>query len=339
MSSLADTSVDSRDPEVRFPESDEHRRVLTFRQLRRLVGDDVYFGEPDDLLNENGQLRDDVDQLVAASRDSDLRLDLLSRQARFHVERAMDGLPRKTRRLAKVHQASFERFDAQLRSRACGAAARAAFAALPAILHELCPATDLYDLATTYHCGPDGERHALPLQVVLHSATESPTMMLCAMVMLRPGLEHVVSLLDPLGADDGAVDVLLGELCHLLPTSDDDVPALLRSLTSRTRRHTRPHTQRSSVGVTSSPLDDALEVPAPSADPAEIVGDLLLRLLEAGVLSDAEAELLVRTHVLGENLKDIADEVGVPYKTLQGQRWRCEQRCAGFLTREGRAHE
>ena len=339
MSSLADSSLDSRDPAVGSTESDQHQRMLTFRQLRRLVGDDVYFGEPDDLLNENGQLRDDVDELVAASHDSDLRLDLLSRRARFHVERAMDGLPRKTRRLAKVHQASFERFDAQLRSRARGAAARAAFAALPAILHELCPATDLYDLATTYHCGPDGERHALPLQVVLHSATESPTMMLCAVVMLRPGLEHVVSLLDPLGADEGAVDVLLGELCHLLPTNDDDVPALLRSLTSRTRRHTRPHTQRSSVGVTSSPLDDALEVPAPSADPAEIVGDLLVRLLAAGVLSDAEAELLVRTHVLGESLRDIADEMGVPYKTLQGQRWRCEQRCAGFLTREGRAHD
>ena len=85
MSSLADTSVDSRDPAVGSTESDEHRRVLTFRQLRRLVGDDVYFGEPDDLLDEKGQLRDDVDQLVAASHDSDLRLDLLSRRARFHV--------------------------------------------------------------------------------------------------------------------------------------------------------------------------------------------------------------------------------------------------------------
>jgi hypothetical protein len=55
--------------------------------------------------------------------------------------------------------------------------------------------------------------------------------------------------------------------------------------------------------------------------------------MKGGVVSEAEAELLLRTHIYRESLHELADSLKLPYKTLQSQRRRIEQRCAGALSR------
>lgn len=256
---------------------------------------------------------------------------MFTAKERREIERQIDGRPRRVKRLHSVHSGPLDLVDRELEIVAATSAGRRAFDGFRFDLVRATDCQNLSQLARHLRCGPEGEMTSIGHVWALHHADESRELALVGLAALRPALERSLTLLDPHGLDEFAAGDLIAEFYLAIPMNTDHlnefVAGIHRAARVGVRRRQRERTREVQ-------LDDDYDAPSPDSDPAEIVGDLMGRLVESNVITHREAELLTRTRVYDEDLKVLAREWRVPYKTLQGQRWRCERRVAGFLRRE-----
>ena len=189
-------------------------------------------------------------------------------------------------------------------------------------------ASNLAEWAQVLDIGPEGERRDFALDLVLRHAKDRRELGLVVIVALRPVLERIVTLVDRYGADEEVSLDLLADLWELMARDGQLVEPMLAELRRLVRHGARARKLRRDR---TEAWSDDLDVAERGADPAEIISDHLAQLVRRGVISKDDAEVLVRTEVLGERLAEVAAERGVPYKTLQSQRLRMTKVAARHL--------
>jgi len=238
------------------------------------------------------------------------------------------------KKLSALQSAQLDEVEHELRVVAGTTKGRRAFDGFRWDLATQLSCANLYELAQNLRCGPEGECRSLGFYWLLMNYHESQELTLVALVALRPALERLLSLIDPSGRDEDVVADLLAAFAGLPVIEEIDVPAFLADLQRVGRRGIRHRAVfRAHDIVNDSDVDlNVGELPKELGIDAEALIDTLLR---NGVLSCDDAEVLLRSHISGESLRDLARERHVPYKTLQSQRLRCEKALRGHLRREG----
>ena len=255
-----------------------------------------------------------------------------NRQLR-EIDRQMEGRPRRIRRLARSHANVLDEIERSLVAVSRTSRGRTTFVRVPA--HMVDPrCQNLADFARASRCGPEGENFSVGLAWCLRHARGDEALLLTALVAMRPALERTLTLVDLAGTDEFVMSDLLADLLSQLPLMTTDLAGLVRERKSTSRRELR---QRR------FPVDDAPTLAFPSDETTNrrysgpTVAQMMDAATQAGVITEDDASVLTRTYVDGESLHALAAQLHVPYKTLQGRRWRSGRRVAGFLRREGLA--
>jgi len=259
-----------------------------------------------------------------------------SARDRSEIERQMDGRHRRAHKSFAVHLAPLELVTHELRVVARTSVGLRAFESISWEAIDTSGCSNLVELAAKLRCGPEGEGRDISLPALLHISHQCRPLALTAFVAMRPALERTLSLIDPRGGDEEAGEDLVREFFVMVGPSSPLLHEFLTELHRRTRASVR---RRRRKRERDREREVELETPhldlVSGGDPADSTGDVLARLVACGVVSHDDAELLVRTHVLGESLSVIALESHVPYRTLQSQRLRAEAAIRGHLRRSG----
>jgi hypothetical protein len=255
----------------------------------------------------------------------------LDKRSRLEIERQIEGQWKTVRPPSAAHNRPLSLLRASLRADSSTREGRRLFERANMAGFGF-RATTLAELAEETAVGPECE--GLSAAYFAAAVQVSPTSIgrTFALVGIHRPLLRVARLCDPAGRDE---EVMGEAITAALEMLDEGLwhggrREFMKELGSRTRDQVR---YRRHDGVHEDELTEETNPAMPSADPAETISDLVAWLCSQGVVSDLEAELMVRTHIWGERLDDVAHELGVPYRTLQSQRLRAEERCAGYLCR------
>ena len=263
---------------------------------------------------------------------------LFSEKQRREIERQIDGRPRRVKSVAPRHRAFLDQIDQELAVTSRTTLARRAFDAVCFDLMDDFSGTNLAELAQSLRCGPEGEYPCWGFLWLLKCAHERREFALCAAVALRPAFERILNLVDPAGRDEDAAADLLAAFYNSLPITTFDTDKYLVTLQNEVRRSVRRRNEqqrRDSVLAGEVDPDTTDESESPPFDLETVIE----RVVREFVLTVAETELIVRTQVDSESLRELCIERNVPYKTLQSQRLRAEKTQRGYLSREGWRHE
>ena len=259
-----------------------------------------------------------------------------SARDRQEIERQIDGRHRRTHKPFAVHLAPLELITHELHVVSRTSLGRRAFDGVTWDAIDTSGCSNLEELAAKLRCGPEGEGRDISLPALLHISHQCRPLALTAFVAMRPALERMLSLIDPRGRDEEAGEDLVREFFVMVGPSSPLLHEFLIELHRRTRASVRRRRRKRERD-----REREVELEAPhlelvsGGDPADSTGDVLARLVACGVVSHDDAELLVRTHVLGQSLLALACERDVPYRTLQSQRLRAEAAIRGHLRRAG----
>jgi hypothetical protein len=183
-------------------------------------------------------------------------------------------------------------------------------------------ATDL--VAVLEQCGCDDRtKRAVLVEALAGWAPRDELAALALLHLLGPELEMVaervarIGNVDPLEAEGDVLGAAWEVLTRRPPPGR---PERFEALWSVLRRDTS--LRRAAVG----PLPEGFDREAPAEpSPSEHWPGLLEAAVCAGVLSCAEAMLVVRTRVEGEPLRGVASDLGRPYDALRMERRRAEK--------------
>ena len=227
--------------------------------------------------------------------------------------------PRRRRRLPQRQAAPFEQVATELELRSKTRSGRATLELLSSYDFAHTELGCLRAVAERLDVGPAGERRGFELDGLLRLTTADPNVVLMVIVALRPALERIVVLVRARRDDDEVVPELLGELCEQLSSGPRPVPELLQGLQVSLRRLVR---QRAAAAERQVEVDEEVVLVDRSSGPGDVVDDLLETVVARGVITQGEAQLIVRSTVCGESLQDLAQELHLPYRTLQSRRLR-----------------
>jgi hypothetical protein len=252
---------------------------------------------------------------------------------RRDIERQIDGRPRQVKKTSPLHKACLDQIAHELAVISPTSRGRRAFDAFRFDLVTEFTCSNLVELATKLRCGPEGEFPSVGFLWLLHEAHERPEYALAVLVALRPALERILTFLDPSGRDEDAGADLLAAFYGLLPIENYEPRVFLLELQKTARRDVR---HRATLRERDAQCDGELDLNVSGTDDdfGHDLERLVDRLVRDGVVSIEDAELVVRSLADNEGLRDLALERGVPYKTLQSQRLRCENVIRGYLRRE-----
>jgi DNA-directed RNA polymerase specialized sigma24 family protein len=134
--------------------------------------------------------------------------------------------------------------------------------------------------------------------------------------------------------DDEAVYDLISELHALYGTGKVRLEPLLSELRLSVRRIV-DRRKRAAKRVSSDEVQDEIADSDPESDPADGAMVLLADALRAKVIDEREHALVVLTVIQEISLRDLAEQLCVPYRTLQSQHLRAKKKLAGYLRRGG----
>jgi DNA-directed RNA polymerase specialized sigma24 family protein len=149
---------------------------------------------------------------------------------------------------------------------------------------------------------------------------------------LLPALRRRVRLYGPSLDRDDALAVMIEGLYEAVARADATLNAFVATylLSVPTRRLRRAVSHERAWDRISRP-----ECPGPSAD-AAVIGPsahtMLAGAVAAGVLSPADAQLIVDTRIAGHSLRAAARRLGLPYEAAKKRRQRAEPRWVSWWT-------
>jgi hypothetical protein len=257
-----------------------------------------------------------------------------SAKERREIERQLDGRPRQVKRLSSLHRNALDQVERERAVVSRTTLGRHAFDAVRFDLITEFSCSNLEELAVQLRCGPEGECYSLGFFWLLSVAHERREFALCAAVALRTAFERIVTLSDRSGRDEDLVFDLLGAFYRSLPITTFEPREYLVTLREEVRRDVlRRKARRKKYSVVDAQLD--IETPERFEAPPFDLRSVMAHVLQEGLLTHDEINLVLHTHVDGEKLHALALERNLPYKTLQSQRRRAELILRGYLSREG----
>jgi hypothetical protein len=252
-----------------------------------------------------------------------------TRRQRHEIERQLSGTWKKVRRNAPAHARLFDLLVADLAARSRTSEGRSVFNAINLEFFDS-TSFDLASFANELSTGPQGERCTPLFFQALYARCSDPLVIQLALVAHRRAFERIVHFIDPSGRNEDAVAELFAQATAMMVAGQWS-ENFLAELTVATRRQVRHQSRHASHEIE---LSENVDVVTAEANGTLFSDDLLASWVICGIISEFDAEVINCTRVHGESLRDLANELCVPYKTLQSQRLRAERAVAGYLRRK-----
>ena len=262
--------------------------------------------------------------------DDDLHL--LNFRERLEVERLLAQVHKKVRRTSVPHAKIFNSLAQDIATHSPTTQGRRVFDAINVEFFEFA-SHNLAELVGELSCGPEGERWPPEFFQLLYRRCSDPLVIVVALVANRRPLERIARFVDPRGHSEEAMVELIAEATSMLIAEQWD-EELFTHLALNTRRRVRSLTRHFERECE---LDAVHDRAAVDVESTLIADDLLAEWTKLGIVTEFESLLIRRTRINGESLRDMAEELAVPYKTLQSQRLRAEKLLAGHLRRQSGA--
>jgi DNA-directed RNA polymerase specialized sigma24 family protein len=235
------------------------------------------------------------------------------------LERYRGNAPRRRRTLSALQSGTFDMVARELALVSRGPSGRRTLELLTSLEFAHTGLRDLRAIAERVQVGSEGERSGFEMDGLVRLAKLDPNAVLMTIVALRPALERIVVFARPRRDNEDVVPELIAQLCEQLHGPPKPVPAILGELKASLRSSVR---HEATIAARNIDIDDVSEPVDPAPGPDEVTRDLLAWMVGEGVISEDDAKVVAWSVVGGESLHSLADELQIPYRTIQSRRLR-----------------